>query len=389
MRNQNLTHHKLNHPQRCKLRPGLRRHRGVALIWTTVTFILLIGFVSLAVDLGRIEVAQSELQEATDAAARYAAAGLENILYGQSAAAANAAAVALNNTVDGTPLVIDQNSDVQIGFWSTSAHTFTPETDPTQANAVRVTAVRSAARGDAIPMTFLALLGQPTFDIRATSTAMLTPAPSVTLTIPATSNPFLAGQPKNVSASNNNPHNDPDWSAGSTIGNIGGKHVEASPIVVPNSIPVNAGQSMTFDGINGGANNDYTFKNRYTADGNMGWSNCTNTVGDEHGIANMKAPINSLVGVYLDNSVPGSNPAPADLDFSDATARDYTTLNPQLSQLFFIGDGRTSTGEVQHVVVPKKATRLFIGTWDTYEWNNNIGAFSVTVHGASMVTTVQ
>jgi hypothetical protein len=159
--------------------------------------------------------------------------------------------------------------------------------------------------------------------------------------------------------------------------------------LVPNTIPITAGSSMTFDGINGGATNDYTDPNRYTADGNIGGEPAaTNTVGNEHGIANMKAPINSLVGLFISNSVPGSSSAPANLDFSTTASRNFTTLSPQLNQLFFIGDGRTDSGDVQQFVVPTGAKRLIIATWDDYEWNNNIGSFTVTVHAPGSVAIV-
>ena len=366
------------------------RRRGMSLIYVTIISIVLMGFVSMAVDLGRVQLAQTQLQAATDAAARYGALGLQNILWGNSAAGANAITAAASNTVDGSPLVL-QNSDVQVGIWDSSAHTFTPVSDPTTANAVRVTAYRNAARGSAIPMTFLRAVGRTSFDIQATSVALLTPGASVNLNIPATSNPFLSGQPAGVSSSNNNPHNDPDWTAGSPNppSNLGGVHVQASPITVPSSIPIKPGTSMTFDGINGGATNDYTDASRYTADGNLGYANATNTAGDEHGIANMQAPINSLVGVFLNNTVPGSSSPPSDLDFSTDAERDFTTLSPQVNQMFFIGDGRNDAGNVQQFVVPSGATRLFIGTWDSYEWNNNIGSFNVTVHAPGTVSTVQ
>ena len=144
---------------------------------------------------------------------------------------------------------------------------------------------------------------------------------------------------------------------------------------------------MTFDGINGGATNDYTDPNRYTADGNTG-SNASNTVGDEHGVANMVAPINCLVGLFLSNATPGSQSAPTDQDFSTDADRNFTTLSPQLNQIFFIGDGRNDSGEVQNFVVPQGAKRLYIATWDDYEWNNNIGSFTLTVHAPGTVTTV-
>lgn len=365
------------------------RHRGMAFIYVTLISLVLMGFVSMAADLGRVQLAQTQLQAATDAAARYGALGLQNILNGVSAAGPNATTAAASNNVDGSPLVL-QSGDVQIGIWNSSNHSFTVVTDPTTANAVQVTAVRSAARGSAIPMTFLQALGRPSFDIQATSTAMLTPGASVNLNIPATSNPFLAGQPAGVSASNNNPHNDPDWTANSPNppSNLGGVHIEASPVQVPTAIPITPGTAMTFDGINGGANNDYTFTTRYTADGDT-TNLATNTDGNEHGIANMTAPINCLLGVYLNDSVPGSSSPPANLDFSTDSERNFTSLSPQLNQIFFIGDGRNDAGDVQQFVVPSGATRLFIGTWDDYEWNNNIGSFNLTVHAPGTVSTVQ
>jgi Flp pilus assembly protein TadG len=369
-----------------------RSRRGMALVYVSMIVLLMMGFVSMAVDLGRVQVAQTQLQAATDAAARYGAFGLQNILYGVSAATPNAQASGLDNLVDGTPLVI-QSGDVQVGYWTASSKTFVAVSDPTQANAVRVTSVRSAARGTAIPMTFLKALGRPSFDIQATSIAMLHPGASETMTVPATSNPFLAGQPPNVSASNGNPHSDPDWSQGSgtppsNLGLDGGVHIEASPQQVNTAIPINPGASMTFDGINGGATNDYTDPNRYTADGNTG-ENATNTDGDEHGIANMNAPINCLVGLFLNDQVPNASSAPPDLDFSTDADRNFTTLSPALGQIFFIGDGRNDSGQVQDFVVPAGSTRLFIATWDDYEWNNNIGSFTLTVHAPGSVTTVE
>lgn len=69
-----------------------------------------------------------------------------------------------------------------------------------------------------------------------------------------------------------------------------------------------------------------------------------------------------LVGVFLDESEP-TNPAPARLSFSEP--EDFTVLAPLLHQTFFIGDGRTDTGNViQQFLVPATATRLFLGFAD-------------------------
>ena len=47
--------------------------------------------------------------------------------------------------------------------------------------------------------------------------------------------------------------------------------------------------------------------------------------------------------------------------------------------MFFIGDGKTSSGALRRYLVPAKATRLYLGVMDGYEWNNNSGSFTVTV----------
>jgi hypothetical protein len=69
---------------------------------------------------------------------------------------------------------------------------------------------------------------------------------------------------------------------------------------------------------------------------------------------------------------------PRDLYF-DAKHRQFTTLSPQLKQVFFIGRGPTAARETRRFVVPEGATRLYLGIMDAFEWNNNTGAFQVSV----------
>jgi hypothetical protein len=99
----------------------------------------------------------------------------------------------------------------------------------------------------------------------------------------------------------------------------------------------------------------------------------------ENGLSDVTAPVNSLMGVFLDAAQPSLTPAPAPLDFSHPNALNFTSAAPALKQVFFIGNGLTSGAVIQQFVVPVGATRLFLGTMDGFEWNNNSGSFSVTI----------
>jgi hypothetical protein len=101
--------------------------------------------------------------------------------------------------------------------------------------------------------------------------------------------------------------------------------------------------------------------------------------GSENGIAILNAPINSLIGVFLDSSQPNTSAAPSGLDFSTMASRDYFSLLPLLKQPFFIGDGLTSSNIVQQVIAPTGASRLYLGTMDGSGWYNNEGSFIVEV----------
>lgn len=105
--------------------------------------------------------------------------------------------------------------------------------------------------------------------------------------------------------------------------------------------------------------------------------------GAQYGIASLTAPIDALIGVFLDDTQPDlAGPAPAALDFSILSARDFSILNAELRQPFFIGDGMRNDGStMQAFVVPAGATRLFLGTMDGSEWANNVGSLTVTVSG--------
>jgi len=112
--------------------------------------------------------------------------------------------------------------------------------------------------------------------------------------------------------------------------------------------------------------------------------------GAQNGISDITAPISSLIGVFLDSDIPVTGDASITLNFNTSgkahLGTNFTTLAPELNQVFFIGDGlasikngKNTTTLAQTFIAPTGATRLFLGTMDAYEWNNNSGSFSVTL----------
>jgi hypothetical protein len=86
-------------------------------------------------------------------------------------------------------------------------------------------------------------------------------------------------------------------------------------------------------------------------------------------------------GATADETATGAS-VPAGKDFSTQTSRDYTSIEPQLNQSFYVGNGSTSSGAgsvQQTIVIPPNATTLFLGTMDGHEWSNNQGGFNATI----------
>jgi hypothetical protein len=180
----------------------------------------------------------------------------------------------------------------------------------------------------------------------------------VSVNVPGTSDPWLAGMPNGSTAS-------------------GGD-------VAPNQSPVQLtgvtfapGDRVSIASASGTVSNGPSGCCPVT--GPEGNGITAHIAGAENGISDIAAPINGLIGVFLGPDQPNLSPAPPALDFSTPASRDFTTLSPQLKQVFFIGDGVTSGGVTQNIIVPAGATRLFLGTMDGFGWFNNIGAFSLSV----------
>lgn len=187
--------------------------------------------------------------------------------------------------------------------------------------------------------------------------------------VPGTSDPWLAGMPDGSTAS--------DY--------FGNKDIapEQSPVEV--KLSFSPGSVFTFN-VSGSVNN-FSSSPVSTPDGlvNLIYSHYA---GAENGISNIFSPINSLVGVFLGVDQPNFSSAPSALDFSSSSSRNYLSLNPELKQVFFIGDGLTNSGVEQKVVAPSGSTRLFLGTMDGAGWYNNFGSYGVEVTTNSVTKSV-
>ncbi|KXS89574.1 hypothetical protein OA58_20495 [Microcystis aeruginosa NIES-88] len=156
-----------------------------------------------------------------------------------------------------------------------------------------------------------------------------------------------------------------------------------SPVQV-SGLSLIPGQTLNFSVTGAVNNNPSPPPPTATADGVTSLLNW----GPHYGISGINGRLNSLLGVFLDNSQPDSTPAPASLDFS-SIGINFSSLAPQVKQVFFIGDGLTGTGTgaVQNFIVPTGATRLFLGPLDFGTYNNG-GSFTVTVQAVPEPSTI-
>ena len=367
---------------------------GSVVVYAVVMMVVLTGFVSLAVDFGRYELCHTQLYTACMAAARAGAANLPN---GSSAAQAAAIATAGENAIDGQFVVASSNLTLTVQFllWvSNTNFTVLTPANYSQANAISVSAQYT------VPLVFAQVIGFPTKPAIESSTAMLVTTSS-TQSVGATSNLWLSGEPTGTQASQPDPNYagqgvNPDhkWQY-DIAGPVGGSASDGEPYESPvqASITVVPGSTITLSNVSGLASNDGDVSPNASATGSQpGGFNIEDDAASggvsEHGIADETAPVNSMNAVFLNNSLPDGTSAPAPLDFSTQAERDYTNLDPQLKQPFYVGTGVNSSGQTQSVVVPQGATRLFLGTMDGWEWSNNLGSFSVTIT-QSKVSTVQ
>lgn len=105
------------------------------------------------------------------------------------------------------------------------------------------------------------------------------------------------------------------------------------------------------------------------------------------GISGYQGPRGPLVGVFLNDDIPSSGPAPTTIDFGPSgIGVDFVSLSPELGQIFYIGNGVTSSNRLQQYVAPLGATRVFFGIPDGFgfggppgAYDDNDGSYVVTV----------
>ena len=147
-----------------KIKP---RNKGVAMIWTAVVAMVVIGFVGFSVDMGYGMLVAHQLQNAADAASLAGCMVVrEDILVVQEAAKN----IAFENSAAGAPLELSDNPDnapdgeIVIGRWNSDTKVFTPGLD--SPNAVKVVARRTTSSiGGPVALFFAPIFGIDTVDI--------------------------------------------------------------------------------------------------------------------------------------------------------------------------------------------------------------------------------
>ena len=148
-----------------------KNRRGIIAVLAAVLFIVMLGVVAFAVDVGYIAMVKTQLQAAADSAA-LAAAGSSNL--SQSGMVQVGQAFAQYHQVAGRSVVLNAG-DVEFGTWDTASKTFAPLTNGQLGTAVRVTVSVDAAHGGNAGLFFGRVLGVNSVGSTASAVAMVNP----------------------------------------------------------------------------------------------------------------------------------------------------------------------------------------------------------------------
>jgi hypothetical protein len=200
---------------------------------------------------------------------------------------------------------------------------------------------------------------------------------------------FLAGRTDVVIPAANLP-----WTTGTHLIRHGGPTPEEALETLPPFISVTGGDVIrVLDPAVGGVNFFNGFGPPFFGPGGNGLDGSNLTA--LGGISGYIGPQGPLAGVFLNDDIPSSGPAPATLNFSPVgMGINFLSLDPQLGQVFYIGDGVTSGGEFQTFIAPAGATRLFLGIPDGFgfvgapgAYDDNDGSYQVRI-GINEIPTI-
>lgn len=108
-------------------------------------------------------------------------------------------------------------------------------------------------------------------------------------------------------------------------------------------------------------------------------------------IAGYFTPIyGELVGLFIDNDILPTDPAPSPLSYPDLASIEAPTFSPGLRQPFFVGDGLTGTGTgtIQIFNIPDGADALVLGIADAFARSGPAGFYDDNSGGFDVVVTV-
>lgn len=200
---------------------SLRRNEdGSAIVFAGVFLPVLAAVGMFAVDLSHIYLTHDRMKVATDAAA----VGAALILSDPAAATHRAVGLAAAN-VDPAWGTVTTEEDVEYGVYDPATKAFTVGTDG--ANAVRVTAHRSAARGNAMPTYFAAVLGTSAVEVVSTSIAVQVASTCVVVLNPTANSALSVAGTGTVNVPNCNVQVNSDSSTALTMvgGNLNAKSI--------------------------------------------------------------------------------------------------------------------------------------------------------------------
>jgi Flp pilus assembly protein TadG len=347
--------------------------------------VTLVLICSLAMDFGRVAVAKAELQGAADSAARYAASGMVRSANPSGTATLHANAIMAESKVDGQ-FLSSSSATVEVGTWNDQTKIFQATNQTNLINAVRVTLNRDI--GGTGTRSLLAQVAGRTGPVRIRASSIVQASRvSQEFQPPASGNLWLSGMPDNTTTNNHRPTAKNVWDNNGTSSNKKQRPLE----IDLTQLGLAPGMQIAFEGVSGGSN----FAN--TADGNTGWVVAlgnskpgNNNGASMNGLSNTRAPIGAIMAVFLGSDAPNTTAAPSNLDFAAPAQRDFATIAPATKQVFFVGDGKRSNGEVQYITIPTGATRLSVGMMDAWQWNDNSGNFKSNLYaGSGAVVTVR